>query len=259
MRRENLSIGVHHALADAARRHVDDAPQADIVVRVDDQAHVGERVLDFLALVEPHAADDLVGEPLAHQRVFNRARLRVGAVEHRDHRLHVVGEPLPRRPRDEVGFFELVVAAEIHDPLAALAIGPEVLVLAVAVLADDGRRRVENDLRRSVVALELDGFRLGKVLFEVEEVAQVGAAPFVDGLIGIAHDAQVAVDLGEPADQQVLGPVGVLVFVDHDEAELLGVFLPDLSATAPTAPRFSAAGRRSRAPCSLSARSRSSV
>ena len=83
---------VHHALADAARRHVDHAPQADVVVRVDDQLQVGERVLDFLALVEPDAADDLVGEALAHQRVFDRARLRVGAVEHGDRRVDVVGE-----------------------------------------------------------------------------------------------------------------------------------------------------------------------
>ena len=83
---------LHHALADAARRHVDHPAQADVVVRVDDQPHVGERVLDFLALVEPDAADDLVGEPLAHQRVFNRARLRVGAIEHRDHRIDIVGE-----------------------------------------------------------------------------------------------------------------------------------------------------------------------
>ena len=75
---------LHHALADAARRHVDHAPQAHVVVRVDDQPQVGERVLDFLALVEPHAADDLVGDALAHQRVFNRARLRVGPIQHRD-------------------------------------------------------------------------------------------------------------------------------------------------------------------------------
>ena len=83
---------VHHALADAARRHVDDAPQADVVVRVDDEAHVGERVLDFLALVEPDAADDLVREAFAHQRVFNRPRLRVGPVQHRDRRLDIVGQ-----------------------------------------------------------------------------------------------------------------------------------------------------------------------
>ena len=55
---------LHDALADAARRHVDHAPQADVVVRIDDQAHVGERVLDFLPLVEPDAADDLVGDAL---------------------------------------------------------------------------------------------------------------------------------------------------------------------------------------------------
>ena len=82
---------IHHALADAARRHVDHAPQADVVVRVDDQLQVGERVLDFLALVEADAADDLVGDALAHQRVFNRARLRVGPVEH--------GHHARRRPR----------------------------------------------------------------------------------------------------------------------------------------------------------------
>ena len=64
---------VHHPLADASRGHVDHAPQADVVVRVHDQLQVGERVLDFLALVEPHAADDLVGDALPHQRVFDGA------------------------------------------------------------------------------------------------------------------------------------------------------------------------------------------
>ena len=53
---------VHHALADAPRRHVDHAPQADVVVRVERQAQVGQRVLDFLALVEPDAADDAIGD-----------------------------------------------------------------------------------------------------------------------------------------------------------------------------------------------------
>ena len=62
--RPSCSIGVHDAFADAARRHVDHAPQAHVVVRVDDEAHVGERVLDLLPLVEPDAADDLVGDAL---------------------------------------------------------------------------------------------------------------------------------------------------------------------------------------------------
>src|SRR5262249_51600206 len=90
-RRADVLDRVHYALADAARRHVDHPAQADVVVRVDHQAHVGERVLDLLALVEPHAADHLVADALTHQRVFYRARLGVGAVENRDGRVHIVG------------------------------------------------------------------------------------------------------------------------------------------------------------------------
>ena len=214
---------IHHALADAASRNVDDAAQADIVVRVDDQLEVGQRVLDFFALVEPDAADDLVGNAVAHQRVFNRARLGVGAVEDGDHRVDVAGAGLFDRPRDEVRLLELVVAPVIDDPRTALAIGPQPLVLAVPVLADHRGSRVQDHLRRAVVLFQLDDFGFGKVVLEIEDVLQVGAAPFIDGLIGVANHRQVPVDLGQPLDQQVLGTVRVLVFVDHHEPELVCV------------------------------------
>src|SRR2546429_636271 len=83
-----------------------------------------------------------------------------------------------------------VAAAEVGDARAALAVRPEVLVLAIAILADDSRRRVQDDLRRPVIAFELDDRRVRKVGFEIEDVAEVCAAPFVDGLIRIAHDAE---------------------------------------------------------------------
>ena len=51
---------------------------------------IRERVLDLLALVEPDAADDLVGDAGAPQRVFERARLRVGAIEDRDGVLRIL-------------------------------------------------------------------------------------------------------------------------------------------------------------------------
>ena len=60
-------------------------------------------------------------------------------------------------------------------------------------------------------------------MLEVEDVAQIGAAPAVDRLIGVADDRQVAMALGQPLDQMVLRPVRVLILVDHDEAELLGI------------------------------------
>ena len=159
--RRDLLDRVHHALADAARRHVDHAPQADVVVRVDDEPHVGERVLDLLALVEPDAADDLVGDALrASARLRSCATARWSGTARRPSRRR-------RRPAPSRAVRVMKSASSSSSPPrkyddagAALAVGPEVLVLAVAVLADDGRRGVENDLRRAVVALELDDRRL---------------------------------------------------------------------------------------------------
>ena len=162
----------------------------------------------------------LYGIALAHQRVFDRARLRVGAIEHRDHRVDVLGA------RRLIACAMKSASSSSSPPRkytilrAALAIGPEPLLLAVAVLLDDRRGGVEDHLRRAVVLLEPDDLRVGEVGLEVEDVAQVRAAPLVDRLVGIADDAQVAVDLGEPPDQQVLRAVGVLVLVDHDVPEL---------------------------------------
>ena len=188
------SSAVHHALADAARRHVDHPPQADVVVRVDDELQVGERVLDFLALVEADAADDLVRRrPRASARLRSCATARWCGRARRRSRPTSSSSARRDGARDEVGLLELVAAAEVDDLRAALAVGPEPLVLAVAVLADDRGRRVEDDLRRAVVAFELDDLRLGEVLLEVEDVPQVGAAPLVDRLVRIADDAQVAV------------------------------------------------------------------
>ena len=89
---------------------------------------------------------------------------------------------------DEVGLLELVAAAVVDDLLAALAVGPQPLVLAVAVLLDDGGRGVEDHLGRAVVLLEPDDLGVAEVVVEVDDVAQVGAAPLVDRLVGIADD-----------------------------------------------------------------------
>ena len=60
--------------------------------------------------------------------------------------------------------------------------------------------------------------RVGKILVEVEDVPDVGAAPAVDRLVVVADDADVAVLAGEQLHELVLRAVGVLVLVDEDVA-----------------------------------------
>ena len=84
---------------------------------------------------------------------------------------------------------------------------------------------IEDDLGRSIVLLQLDDLGVRVVLFKRQDVAHVRTAEHVDALIVIADDAQVAVLAGEVPHHQVLGPVRVLVLVDHDVLESLLIFL----------------------------------
>ena len=55
-----------------------------VSVGLEMHAQVGERVLDLAPLVEPRAADDLVGQADPDEHLLDGTGLRVGAVEHRD-------------------------------------------------------------------------------------------------------------------------------------------------------------------------------
>ena len=207
-------------VADAAARPVGDAQERDRVVRVVEHLEVGDEVLDLGALVEARAADHLVRDALAHEDVLEHAALRVGAVEDGD---LAAREALLDEQRDLGGDVArlgvLVLDLDDAHRVAVAELRPEVLLLALAVVADDAVRRVEDVLGRAVVLLERDRVRAGEVVLELEDVADVGAAEAVDRLVRVADREDVAVLLGEELEQAVLGVVRVLVLVDEDVAE----------------------------------------
>ena len=230
-------------VADPARRDVDDALEADAVgVRAQD-AQVGKGVLDLAPRVEPGAADELVADPVAQEQFLDRPGLGVHPVHHRDVArpeavVLLVAAPGERGTAaadqpldlagDPLGLFLLVVGLEALDADAAGVVGPQLLVLARGVARDDRVGGVEDQLGRAVVLLELDDGGVGPVAFEVEDVAQVRAAPRVDRLVVVADHAQVAMAGGQRLDPQVLRPVGVLVLVDVEVAPALLVLGEDV-------------------------------
>ena len=116
---------------------------------------------------------------------------------------------------DEERFVFAVGRFVVADQRAALALGPQLFALAAQVVGDHGAGSFQNDLRRPVVLLQADDPGVGKVLFELENVADVGAAPGVDALVLVAHRADVFVLAGQQLHQLVLRAVGVLIFVDQ--------------------------------------------
>src|SRR5688500_2105196 len=124
--------------------------------------------------------------------------------------------------------FSFSVQRLVVTNASAFRIGrPEVLALALKIVFYDRARDVENRLRRAIVLFEPNRFRIWKMLFEVENVADVGAAPLVDRLIFITDDRDVLLLFSQMTNQRELQRVGVLVFVDEDVAKLVVVLLSD--------------------------------
>ena len=117
---------------------------------------------------------------------------------------------------EELSLVALVVRLHDHQVRAALAVGPELLFLPRGVVPNDRPGRVEDALRRAIVLLELHDLRVRVIALEVENVADIRAAPAEDRLIVVPDDREVLLVRGEVAQQDVLRAVGVLVFVHQD-------------------------------------------
>ena len=99
-------------------------------------------------------------------------------------------------------------------------------VLAARVVLDDVARGLDDRLGRAVILLEFDrvhALLARVVLLELQDVADVRAAPLVDGLVLVADHADVAVaavlGVSEHRKQQILAAVGILILVDVNVTE----------------------------------------
>ena len=184
---------------------------------------VGEQILDLAAVVELGTAHDLVGHAETTELFLQSQALGVRPVEDGDVAPAVMAPVVQPRDlvTDPLGFVALVLGVVAGDELAAHLLGPQRLGLAHGVVGDDRVGGVEDRLGRPVVLLEHDHRGVGERLLELEDVPNVSASKSVHTLVGVTHDADVAVLLGEHEDELVLGAVGVLVLVHEEVAEAL--------------------------------------
>ena len=208
---------LQRGVAEAALWRVDDALEGEIVGGLRDAAQIGEGVADFGALIEARAADDAIGQAERDEAFLEFAHLERGAHENGD-LFEIVRAPLQLldrladRPR-----FLLAVPDAGHARLFALvAVGEQRLAEPAFVVGDQMRGGGENMAGGAIIALEPHGFRAGKILFEAQDVFDLGAAPTIDALVVVANAADVAPPLRDQPQPQILRGVGVLIFVDQN-------------------------------------------
>ena len=127
-----------------------------------------------------------------------------------------------------LGLVRLVHGHVQADLIPCPLLRPQLLALAALVVLDDGVGGVQDVLGGAVVLLQPDDPGALVLLLEGEDIFDGCSAEPVNGLVVVAHHADVLPLPRQGGRQEVLEVVGVLVFVDEDVAELVLPILPRL-------------------------------
>jgi len=174
-------------------RHIGDAQQADIVLRVEKSFQIGQEIAHFAPVEKALAANQVIPNAGLTQGRFQRPGLGIGAKEDR-----VIG---PRRAPRQARVFDLLddarASASSSAKVCSVIFGPSLFATRgvsrpADVVFDQRIGGLEDGVGRAVILLELDDSDLREMLFHVEQVGDLRPTPAVDALIVIADHAEIA-------------------------------------------------------------------
>ena len=220
---------IHCHGTNAAFRHIDDTANSYIIPGIINSLQICQDILDLFALIEVHAAYDLIRQIGAHKRLLQRTGLRVGPIQAGT---VVQFISLAQIPFDlvhhAVSFLIRIVHMEQLDQLTFLVLRPKALGLPVPVVLDHGICRIQDILRGPVVLLQSDHLRIRKDLFKLQNVFYIRTAEFINRLVVIAHNTDVVVLCRQETHKHKLRGVCILIFIHGDITEPLLEALQDL-------------------------------
>ena len=192
---------LHAGIADAALGLVDDALEGQVVIALRDQAQIGHGIADFLPAHRSagRRSRDRAGpsemKRSSNSRIWNEARTSIA----------ICAKLLPWRCRSSASRATLRASSSAsHTPcdLDLLAGSPSVhkrLAQPALVGGDQAGGRAQDGRRGAVIALQPDDLGAGEIALEAQDVFHLRAAPAIDGLVVVAHHADIAATPARPA------------------------------------------------------------
>ncbi len=123
--------------------------------------------------------------------------------------------------RGAVSFLVLIIIHKKPWPLSLTEVGPQILAVAAAVVADDGIGEVQDAHRAAVVLFQPDGHDVLVVPLELQNIADRGSPEAVNRLVVVTHNADPLMLPGNLAHDLKLCLIGILILIDHHIAEKL--------------------------------------
>jgi hypothetical protein len=202
-------------------QQLQDPEPRDAVPRVLDETQNRQQIFDVGGFQEFEAAELDEWDVAPGQLDFERAAVVRRAEQHRLLLQPGAGLAVFEDALDDVSrLIRFVAYRHELQPLAAIAVGPQILHEALAGEPDQAVGRGEDRLRRAVVPRERhDLGGRAELAGKIEDVAHRRAAKRIDRLRIVADDGETRAVGLQRQQNRGLQAVGVLIFVDEDMIE----------------------------------------
>ena len=181
---------VHCRIPDPALWLIDNAAQADTVLRVLDHAEVRHGVTNLLGVIKAMAANHTVRNAAFYQRPFHGVGLRIRPIQYRK---VAVFSPISYAFKNRVGnktpLFVFVVERVYLQLVPFRILGPERFPLPVLVFGNNCIGGIQDILGGTVILLKADDLTFLKLVLEIQYVLNRSAAEFINALVVIADHA----------------------------------------------------------------------
>ena len=219
---------LHRLAAQAPGRGADRPGQVPFIRRVVQDVEIRQQILDFPPLVKADAADNAILHPGPQTGFLQSPRLGVHPIHHR---AAAGRNPLPLQlpylPNHK-GRFLLRGIGFVNDHFpAGRVLRSQILIQPPIVMGNQVDRGLQDSLGRAVILFQGNSAAVRVILLKTHNVPQVGIAPGIDGLIRVAHHAQVLLRPGQQFSQPILGYIGILKLIHHQIPIAALIILPD--------------------------------
>ncbi len=215
------------------------AQKCQVVNRIGNQFQIAQKVLNFLAGIELHPADDLIRYSGSDKCLFDWAAHGIDPVKDRNlARIYTGCDLLLDAVGQQASLGIFIFGHKKFHIRTFWSGGNQLLGLAAGIGGNQFIRAGQDFTAGSEIFFQLDydGFR--PVCFRTPEYCRIRPAPAVDGLDPDRRHADIAMGLRQQAGYLVLGVVGILVLVNQQILEPIAQFRAYLGIVAKQQSRF---------------------
>ena len=212
----------------ASGRIIDDPLQPQIIGPIVDHAQIGNHILDFCPVKETGATNDPVRNRIELQSRFHSIGLGIGTIKD-----GMVLKPFALRggkntTDNKIRFCPLVRCLIHRNRFACTIVGPKPFSLTAQIMGNHRIGRIQNGLCRTIVLLQANHTGATVLLFKIQNIFDGGATETIDTLIIVTHYTNIFIATCQNTGQQILGMVGILIFVHQHITEFPLIICPHI-------------------------------